>query len=346
MAYRRVWAEYEREALLESSSLPSLRQNCENVTRYTVPAMNRLPTLLLLGFILLTLPSLAWGETFLSIGDTRSDHDDHESVVEAMIEHAGDAEFYLHSGDMVNDGTDRREWDRWFGIEGPLMARIPIVPAIGNHDGYRGEDNGFFERFGVRTFHAWESPGSDILVISVDTHVEITGDRSFNEEQREWLHDTLADCSDYALCVVQAHVGPYGAAAGRSGSAQMRDLLDEFEMAGVDLILSGHDHLYERGLTENGIRYVTSAGGGAPIYSPRSDPGAQGNTVEVVEGRHHFLRVDFDADSGIARIRAFGTDGVPFDDFELRTDHDDEDSDSDDQGQHQGVPEDNTYQAP
>lgn len=273
-------------------------------------------------FSLILLASLcvygpARAETFLSIGDTRSDHEDHQSVIDAMIDQADEADFYLHSGDMVNDGTSSQEWRYWFGIEGPLMARLPIVPAIGNHDGYRGEDNGFEERFGVRTFHDWESPGGNILIISVDTHVAITGSRGFNDEQSLWLEEALGRCSDYLLCVVQAHVGPYGAAEGRSGSSQMRDMLDDFQDAGVDLILSGHDHMYERGFTTNQILYITSAGGGAPLYSPRSDPGAQGNTVEVVEARHHFLRVDLDAKAGTARIRAFGTDGVAFDEYEL-----------------------------
>jgi hypothetical protein len=33
----------------------------------------------------------------------------------------------------------------------------------------------------------------------------------------------------------------------------------------VDVVLSGHDHIYERG-DAKGVRYVVSGGGGAPLY--------------------------------------------------------------------------------
>jgi hypothetical protein len=64
--------------------------------------------------------------------------------------------------------------------------------------------------------------------------------------------------------------------------ARVPDLLRSYK---VDLILSGHDHIYERG-DANGLRYIVSGGGGAPIY--REYRGAR--TTLKFEPVYHFLK--------------------------------------------------------
>jgi hypothetical protein len=62
-----------------------------------------------------------------------------------------------------------------------------------------------------------------------------------------------------------------------------------FEEKGVQLVVSGHDHSYERTIVK-GVTYVVSGGGGAPLY-------AQQNTLKnprslVYREAYHFVRVD------------------------------------------------------
>jgi hypothetical protein len=45
-----------------------------------------------------------------------------------------------------------------------------------------------------------------------------------------------------------------------------------FERYGVDLVLAGHDHNYQRFKEHRGVRYVVHGGGGAPLYSLRACP--------------------------------------------------------------------------
>ena len=43
------------------------------------------------------------------------------------------------------------------------------------------------------------------------------------------------------------------------------------EKYGVSLVLLGHDHLYGKTRDINGIIYVTSGGGGSPLYPAKTD---------------------------------------------------------------------------
>ena len=45
-----------------------------------------------------------------------------------------------------------------------------------------------------------------------------------------------------------------------------RIIQDASQRYGVDLVLNGHDHFYERSIDDNGVMYVIAGGGGAPLY--------------------------------------------------------------------------------
>ena len=60
---------------------------------------------------------------------------------------------------------------------------------------------------------------------------------------------------------------------------------------GVDLLFSGHDHIYERGQGV-GIKYIISGGGGAPLY--RTSKVA---TTRMSEATYHFVEVTTDGDA-------------------------------------------------
>jgi hypothetical protein len=79
-----------------------------------------------------------------------------------------------------------------------------------------------------------------------------------------------------------------------------------FERRGVDLVLSGHDHNYQRFAQHRGVHYVVHGGGGQRLYSlercPRSYP-------RRVVGReiHGWLYVR--ARAGSLTVKAVGPGG-------------------------------------
>jgi hypothetical protein len=75
-----------------------------------------------------------------------------------------------------------------------------------------------------------------------------------------------------------------------------------FASHGVDLVLSGHDHIYERGAA-GAVKYVVSGGGGAPLYPIVT----RTPTTSFAESAYHFIRFTLDGDA--LELVAYRPDG-------------------------------------
>lgn len=47
-----------------------------------------------------------------------------------------DAQFFINMGDLVDNGQDHYQWNTWFDVVSDMIARIPVVPLLGNHETY------------------------------------------------------------------------------------------------------------------------------------------------------------------------------------------------------------------
>jgi hypothetical protein len=203
-------------------------------------------------------------------GDTRSNHQDHAAVVAGLVAASPWAAF--HVGDLVANGAVPSQWDTFFRVERPLVRSVPLYPVLGNHEGdgvaYLAifelpDDSGSPERYyTVRV--------GPVLVLALDQYGHGVGAGS---EQHAFVRDVLAaswgDPSIRHRWVVMHH-GPYDSGAHGSNLAVRESLVPLFELNGVDIVFSGHNHDYERG-TVNGIKYVVTGGGGAPRYAVTGD---------------------------------------------------------------------------
>ena len=89
----------------------------------------------------------------------------------------------------------------------------------------------------------------------------------------------------------------------------LRDYLEPmFEVAGVDLVLNGHNHLYAYSppATPDGVTWVTTGGGGGHIDG-EADYCTTWNEIEFTSFAHHILHVQVDG-AGVT-VTAIGTDG-------------------------------------
>jgi acid phosphatase type 7 len=297
-----------------------------------------------------TVPDVGSDLTFLVFGDTRSGHDEHQSVIDVMSEE--DVMFVVHTGDLVASGDDLVQWDTFFAIEGDLLSRLAMYPVPGNHDEADGEavdyqdafalpGNELYYSFDVGNTHfvMLDQYVSSVLACVVD---EALVDNCLDEEQVAWLEADLAAAStdaDIDVIFVIAHQGPYSSKDGRAGSMHLRVLMPLFAAHGVAAFLTGHDHYYERGLSENGIPYAITGGGGAGLYeigTPSSDP----HTVIHNAMVNHFLVVE--VSGTVVRLSAKTPDGVVIDEVEY--DAADlippagDDDDDDDAGPAAGIP--------
>ena len=245
---------------------------------------------------------------FVIYGDTRSDEAIHTRLAQSIRTEGAD--FLVHTGDLVSDGRDLERWQMFFSIERDLLRDAPLVPVIGNHEIARPGSSGVdaFRRY-VHVDATSPAPELDYTFGygSVRFVVLNAFDDWTSASRRAWLDVALtrarAEVPD-GFVIVAMHwgmcsCGPHGA----NRAARAASLDDEFRRHHVDLVVSGHDHIFERG-EDAGLRYLVSGGGGAPLYRrARVRPYAQAFASE-----HHYVRADVERDAIVfTAVRPDGT---------------------------------------
>ncbi len=210
---------------------------------------------------------------FVAYGDTRSYPSEHAAVISAIL--ASAPRFVLHTGDFANDGTNASAWrSEFFRPAQPLLATTCLYPTFGNHEYHASLYYNFFTTpsgggTGSEQWYSFNFGNSHF--ISLDTEA----DYSPGSAQYNWLvRELQAVTTDWLF--VFTHYPAFSSGA-HGGSASVRQwLVPLFEQYGVDMVFTGHDHLYERSFN-NGIYYIVTGGGGAPLYScgTTSNPASQ-----------------------------------------------------------------------
>ena len=183
----------------------------------------------------------------------------------------------LCAGDMVagqkRSLTNSQLQAMWTGFEhsvrAPLQkAGVPLLPAIGNHDGssqqhqgrwifgrerqqadlfwgkHRGDlQSGFIESDRFPFQYAWRRPGLFVIVIDASS-------ANVDSSQRQWLASALTSPHRQPddLCLVMGHLPLTAFSEGRARTgeciANPEGLAVLLQRAGVDLVISGHHHAW------------------------------------------------------------------------------------------------------
>jgi hypothetical protein len=86
--------------------------------------------------------------------------------------------------------------------------------------------------------------------------------------QRAWLEADLRAADAARAIVVVTHDGPYARGTHGGNQQAVRDYVPILVRHRATLVISGHDHIYQRG-AQDGLPYLVSGGGGAPLYRLR-----------------------------------------------------------------------------
>jgi hypothetical protein len=214
--------------------------------------------------------------------------------------------FHLLAGDLAYAdstgrglATDRFEPSRW-GQYLPQIDRVartvPWMVALGNHEieavysphGY----GGFESRFTMPANGPDGCPGTysfvygNVAVVSLDAN-EVTAEFPANVgysdgRQVSWARLRLATLrQDPAVdfVVVVMHQCAYSTGAHGSDAGVRRDFVPLIDAAGADLVISGHNHSYERSDPIRGGRATRDAPSGSTV-----NPATDGTTYVVVGG--------------------------------------------------------------
>ncbi|MBV1854947.1 metallophosphoesterase family protein [Catellatospora tritici] len=146
-------------------------------------------------------------------------------------------------------------------------------PTIGNHDSRTDEGDPYYDYFGKaagpkgKGWYSYELNGWQVLVLNSTCDLV---DCDADSEQLEWLADELSD-SD-AKCQVAMFHHPYFTSGSKHHSEpRVKPFWDVLYKHGVDVVLNGHNHNYERFAPQNpdgkadadGIaEFIVGTGGG------------------------------------------------------------------------------------
>jgi Calcineurin-like phosphoesterase len=197
----------------------------------------------------------------------------------------------------------RTNWQRSFGWARREGLRVGGV--LGNHDYEVGRGRYELGLLGM--------PGPFYTRVLGDVQLFFLDSNRVTGGQTAWLEQQLAE-SGATWKIAVFHHPPY-TCGGHWGSATVvRRWVPLFEAYGVQLVLSGHDHNYQRFAARNGVTYVVHGGGAAGLYRLRGCPPSYPPRVRV-RYEHGFLSVSATEDR--LDVAAVDTRGRVSDHFTL-----------------------------
>ena len=186
------------------------------------------------------------------------------AAIEGAVLLAGDIAYF--------QGTDANFRDCFDPSWGQFRSRWHPVP--GNHEYESAGAAPYFRYFGDAAMpngNSYYSVNSgDWLILMLDSNIPATAGSS----QYEFARTRLAEQRTPCTMAVWHH--PLFSSGPNGSTTQMRDMWALLESHRVEVILNGHDHLYERFARQmsdgradptNGIRQFTAGTGGAELYN-------------------------------------------------------------------------------
>lgn len=206
------------------------------------------------------------------------------------------------TGDNVYDDGSPTEFAEQ--LEAPyrrLREARPLWVTLGNHDVAGGNGPAQLAYLGLPPLpYAKHLTEVDILFLNANRPDAI---------QARWLEDQLV-ASRATFQVVVFHQPAYSCSRHDSSTAVQRQWVPVLEKLGVELVLNGHDHTYQRFRARSGTTYVVTGAGGKSLYEIDERCDLPARRLAAAR-RYHFVAVEARAES--ITVTAIDTAGRPFD---------------------------------
>lgn len=247
--------------------------------------------------------------SFLVYGDTRTNAGDNQRVITQILKTRPQPDFFLHTGDMTENGNQPLLWDTFFKVQQALMNIAPFMACRGNHEGNAFAYWGLFynplsSATEKHAYYSFRYNNAEFVILDP---------RDDMNKQKEFLDSVLARAQQDGIPYkfVMWHNPPFS--SGTHGNNQL--IIDSWvpllEKYRVTCGFFGHDHLYEHSF-KAGVHYFIVGGGGAPLYQPKR---AQNPWSRKVLSALHCGQVQISA-SGVS-IKIYGTNGTILDSIDI-----------------------------
>ena len=241
----------------------------------------------------LALPGRASSIKFAVIGDSgRGDVPQHEVAAQMVAwRQKFPFEFVLMLGDNIYDSHTPKDYYAKF--EEPyktlLDAGVTFYAAIGNHDDAGQTHYAKFNMGGQRYYTFRKSERRIGGLVGAGVRFFVLDSRSLDPEQLRWFREQLSE-SGSNWKIAYFHHPIYTSGRYRGGARVLRLAVEPILIEGdVDVVLSGHEHLYERMVPQHGISYFVSGAAGS---LRRGDMRPTSVTARGFDEDYHFMLME------------------------------------------------------
>lgn len=265
---------------------------------------------------------------FAVFGDIQGGFANFASTVNAAYNKYQDIDLSILAGDVVDAGNIFSQWADLYYYSKNHFANNMWMSAIGNHDTndngdafsgfFYGPNNGVVSGNGPRNYY-FEI--NNAIIFNFDTEAGFNSYDPGYTKQIALLKEVMANTTK-AFKIVVMHRSAYPV---NYNEANIRALAPVFEEAGIDLVISGHDHVYHRTTMyqgakvdiQNGVTYVvTGTSSGAKYYE--GDPTRPWVNVIYDDNNPVFNFIKLEGNKLIFEAYAIESSGVRmFDTFEI-----------------------------
>lgn len=284
--------------------------------------------------------------TFLHMSDTQSITQEQYGVWGKLLQDAveiyPETAFVAHTGDFVDHGDGFMQWKWGLDSASDHLINMAIMPTAGNHEAYgtNALDNYFHlseDSIGIPqftetgTYYSYDYNNVHFVVLNTN---DLDENNELSAGQVNWMREDIEQ-SDADWIIVQMHKSIYskGSHVGDDDVCALRNQLSElFTELDIDLVLSGHDHVYMRTqpvsyygagnhetvtVTHDGIEYeayadtdgtmfVSSATSGVKKYNPAE----LSETAEYFPNHYYDFPIEEGGDLKNAMFSAITVDGT------------------------------------
>jgi predicted phosphodiesterase len=165
-------------------------------------------------------------------------------------------EFVIALGDNIYTGSDPSDFEKAFAVPyKPLLdAGVPFYAVLGNHD---TTNERFYKPFNMNGANYYAYKKGNVRFFALDSNY-------MDRKQTAWIETQLREAGngDWKICYF--HHPLYSSARFHGPDIDLRKVLEPlFVKYGVDVVLSGHDHVYERVRPQQGIYYFVEGASGS-----------------------------------------------------------------------------------
>lgn len=198
------------------------------------------------------LPNIQGALRFAVIGDTGTGGSAEYQIAEKVTASRAKFpfEFVVMMGDNMYGGESPKDFEIKF--EKPYQALraagVKFYATLGNHDDPAREIIYKPFNMGGKRYYTFK-PKDGIRFFSLDSNY-------MDADQLTWLENELKTSgSDWKICFF--HHPLYSSGEKHGSNIELRQVLEPLMLKyGVDLVLTGHEHFYERVKPQKGINYI------------------------------------------------------------------------------------------